>query len=245
MSIATGAVGVGVVPGVVDGGVVPLPVEVEGGVGAGVGAGVEVDGVGVDVAGGVEGVVVGVFGVGAEDVLGGIWTLGSVLLPVLVLVVGVEVVGAVVVAAGGGVVAAGGAVAGGVCATCAAFWLGGAVWSSRSAAYEAATAPATSRAVRPRTVIEERNPGRSPRRPEAVPQLRHQSPPGSSGSPQDLHVRVPGSGLTSSGGASCGGSGGAPGATSGWASSSFIGRQGCTTWRRRRRPWSRSCEFYA
>ena len=154
--MSIGAVGDGVVvwlpvevpPGV---GVDPVfvPVEAAGGVaGAGVAA------AGGDVCG--AGVGVGV-GDGLDEVAGGV-TFGSVLLPVLVDESGVVVVsaGGVVVAAGGGVVA------GGVCATWAALTcacVGGVVWSSRSAAYEAATAPATSSASSPRSVAAARRPG--------------------------------------------------------------------------------------
>src|SRR3954451_13736013 len=129
------------------------------------------------------------------------------LLPVVVPGAGVVVVEA------GGVVVAGGTVAGGACATCAAaaLWLGGTVWSSRSAAYEAPTAPARSRAVRPKTVIAERAPGRVPIRPAAVPHARHQSCPGSIVAPQDLHVRAPGSTAGSSRRGSAGGGGGGGG----------------------------------
>src|SRR3954452_7662462 len=172
MSIATGAAGFGVVdwPGVV---CEPPPLGVEGVDGAGVGAGVEFVARGVAGVAGAAGVVVGA---GAGAVLDGTVTFGSVLLPVLVVAPG-----AVVVEAGGVVAAGGGGVAaGGAWATCAAaaLWLGGTVWSSRSAAYEAPTAPATSSAVRPNTAIAERTPGRLAMRPAAVPHKRHQSCPG-------------------------------------------------------------------
>src|SRR4051794_5345746 len=159
----------------------------------------------------------------------------------LLLPVVVPASGAVVVVAGGVVAAGGGVVAGGACATCCAataLWLGGTVWSSRSAAYEAPTAPATSRAVSPNSVIAERAPGRVPMRVAAVPQARHQSCPGSIVAPHDLQVLAAGSTAGSSGGRSTGGAGGAPGAISGCASSSFTGLQGCTT--RRHRSESRS-----
>jgi len=149
-----------------------------------------------------------------------------VLLGVVVFVLGV-VVGAVVgVVATGGVVAAGGAWATWLWAAVCA---GGIVWSSLSAAYDAATAPARSRPVRPRTADIARTPGRPPSRPAAVPHARHQSWPGSIVAPHDLHVRSSGPGGACSGGASTGGSGGVSDTAPGCRSSSFIGPQGCTT----------------
>jgi hypothetical protein len=195
----------------------------DGGVGAGVAGG--------GVTRGVDGVLVGAGG-GVDEVPDGTGTFGSLVVPVPVVapgVVGVVVVGVV---ATGGVVAAGG----GAWATwfCAAVCVGGIVWSSLRAAYDAATAPASSSPVRPRTADIERTPGRPARRPAAVPHARHQSWPGSIVAPQDLHVRSSGSGGACSGGASTGGSGGASRTASGCRSSSFIGPQGCTT---RRNGW--------
>jgi hypothetical protein len=135
-------------------------------------AGVEgVDGVelgGGFVVRGVDGVDGVACGAGAGVEFDGTWTFGILLLLVEVEDFGVVVVEAGgVVAVGGGVVAAGG----GVWATwpAAAVWLGGTVWSSLRAAKAAATAPPTSSRVRPSTAIAERSPGRSPRRPAAVP----------------------------------------------------------------------------
>ena len=179
---------------------------------------------GIDVTGGLELVLGTGDGAGADDVVDGTETFGSVLDPVLVVVSGV--VGDVVVVAAGGAVVTGGAWATWLWA---AVCVGGSVWSSLSAAYDAATAPTTSRPVRPSTADIDRTPGRPPSLPAAVPHARHQSWPGSIVAPQDRHVRSSGAGGASSGDASAGGSGGASGATSGLRSSSFIGLQVCTT----------------